>query len=130
MRQADIDDRRIDPLHDAGADDGRRRQAAMGPGRRRCGGALAPHRPRLGGGPDIVEIIVKNLGVKAQMIDTAWAGIIPALYANKFDCIVSAMTMTKERAEKVLFSMPYADASNIMLLRADEERIKSGDDLS
>jgi polar amino acid transport system substrate-binding protein len=39
---------------------------------------------------------------------------------GKFDCIISAMTITKERAEKVLFSMPYADASNVIFLRADE----------
>lgn len=80
--------------------------------------------------PDIIDIMVKNLGVKAEIIDTAWAGIIPALYAGKFDCIVSAMTITKERAEKVLFSMPYADATNVILLRADEDRIKTADDLS
>lgn len=84
----------------------------------------------IGYDPDIIEIMVKNLGVKADIIDTAWAGIIPSLYANKFDCIISAMTMTKERAEKVLFSMPYAEATNVILLRADEERIKTADDLS
>ena len=74
--------------------------------------------------------MVDKLGVKAEIIDTAWSGIIPALYAKKFDCIISAMTITKERAEKVLFSMPYADASNVILLRADEDRIKTADDLS
>jgi polar amino acid transport system substrate-binding protein len=84
----------------------------------------------IGYDPDIIEIMVKNLGVKADIIDTAWAGIIPALYANKFDCIISAMTITKERAEKVLFSMPYADATNVILLRADEDHIKTADDLS
>ena len=84
----------------------------------------------IGYDPDIIEIMVKNLGVKADIIDTAWAGIIPSLYANKFDCIVSAMTMTKERADKVLFSMPYAEATNVILLRADEDRIKTADDLS
>jgi polar amino acid transport system substrate-binding protein len=84
----------------------------------------------IGYDPDIIAIMVKNLGIKADIIDTAWAGIIPSLYANKFDCIISAMTMTKERAEKVLFSMPYAEATNVILLRADEERIKSADDLS
>jgi len=84
----------------------------------------------IGYDPDIIEIMVKNLGVEADIIDTAWAGIIPSLYANKFDCIISAMTMTKERAEKVLFSMPYAEATNVILLRADEERIKTADDLS
>jgi polar amino acid transport system substrate-binding protein len=80
--------------------------------------------------PDIMDLVAPKLGMKMQFIDTAWSGIIPALYAGKFDCIVSAMTITQERAEKVLFSMPYADASNVILLRADEARIKTADDLS
>jgi polar amino acid transport system substrate-binding protein len=84
----------------------------------------------IGYDPDIIEAASAKLGVKPQMIDTAWNGIIPALYAGKFDCIISAMTITKERAEKVLFSMPYADASNVILLRADEANIKTADDLS
>jgi polar amino acid transport system substrate-binding protein len=84
----------------------------------------------IGYDPDIIDHIVGKLGVKAQLVDTAWNGIIPALYAKKFDVIVSAMTITKERAQKVLFSMPYADASNVILLRANEDRIKSADDLS
>jgi len=80
--------------------------------------------------PDILAVIAPRLGVKPHFIDTAWAGIIPSLYAGKFDVIVSAMTITKERAEKVLFSMPYADASNVILLRAGETKIKTADDLS
>ena len=84
----------------------------------------------IGYDPDIIDHFVPKLGVKAQLVDTAWNGIIPALYAKKFDVIVSAMTITKERAEKVLFSMPYADASNVILLRANEDKIKTADDLS
>ena len=84
----------------------------------------------IGYDPDIIDHFIPKLGVKAQLVDTAWNGIIPALYAKKFDVIISAMTITKERAEKVLFSMPYADASNVILLRADETRIKTADDLS
>lgn len=84
----------------------------------------------IGYDPDIMAIIGPKMGVKPHFIDTAWAGIIPSLYANKFDCIVSAMTITAPRAEKVLFSMPYADASNVILLRAGETKIKTADDLS
>ena len=80
--------------------------------------------------PDIIAEAMHKLGVKAQLIDTAWNGIIPALYAKKFDCIISAMTITAERAQKVLFSMPYADASNVIFLRADETIVKTADDLS
>jgi polar amino acid transport system substrate-binding protein len=84
----------------------------------------------IGYDPDIIDVWAPKLGAKPQLVDTAWNGIIPALYANKFDVIVSAMTITKERAEKVLFSMPYADASNVILLRANEDKIKTADDLS
>jgi polar amino acid transport system substrate-binding protein len=84
----------------------------------------------IGYDPDIIDTFIPKLGVKAQLVDTAWNGIIPALYAKKFDVIISAMTITKERAEKVLFSMPYADASNVILLRAGEDKIKTADDLS
>jgi polar amino acid transport system substrate-binding protein len=80
--------------------------------------------------PDIIADAMPKLGVKAQLIDTAWNGIIPALYAKKFDCIISAMTITAERAQKVLFSMPYADASNVIFLRADETIVTKADDLS
>ena len=80
--------------------------------------------------PDIADLMVPKIGAKAQFVDTQWSGIIPALYAKKFDCIISAMTITKERAEKVLFSMPYADASNVILLRSGETDIKTADDLS
>ena len=84
----------------------------------------------IGYDPDIIDQFIPKLGVKAQLVDTAWNGIIPALYAKKFDVIISAMTITKERAEKVLFTMPYADASNVILLRAAEDKIKTADDLS
>jgi polar amino acid transport system substrate-binding protein len=84
----------------------------------------------IGYDPDIANLMVPKIPAKAEFIDTQWSGIIPALYARKFDCIISAMTITKERAEKVLFSMPYADASNMVLLRAGETAIKTAEDLS
>jgi len=79
---------------------------------------------------DIASVLCDKLGVKPQFVDTAWAGIIPALYAGKFDCIISGMTITAARAQKVLFSMPYADASNAVLARASDSDVNSAADLS
>ena len=79
---------------------------------------------------DIAAVLCDKLGVKPQFVDTAWAGIIPALYAGKFDCIISGMTITAARAKKVLFSMPYADASNAVLVRASDTSVTSAADLS
>jgi polar amino acid transport system substrate-binding protein len=79
---------------------------------------------------DIAQKIADKIGVKVTFIDTDWAGIIPALYAHKFDVIMSGMTMTAERAQKINFSQPYGDASVIILLRANETGIKTAADLS
>jgi len=100
-----------------------------------CEAVLPPFTFREGGkivgyDVDVAELICKPLGVKPEMIDTAWAGVIPALYAGRFDIIMSQMTYTKERIEKVGFAIPYVEASLALLVRADEVgKIKTTDDL-
>jgi polar amino acid transport system substrate-binding protein len=80
---------------------------------------------------DLAELLCKSLGVKPNFIDTAWAGVIPSLYTKKFDVIMSSMSYTKERLERVAFSIPYAEASQALLVRAaDVATIKSGTDLN
>lgn len=80
---------------------------------------------------ELAELLCKSLGVKPNFIDTAWAGVIPSLYAKKFDVIMSSMSYTKERLERVAFSIPYAEASQALLVRAaDAATIKSGADLN
>jgi polar amino acid transport system substrate-binding protein len=79
---------------------------------------------------DIANKFAEKLGVKAKFVDTEWNGILPALIAKKFDTILSGMTITKERAEKLNFSMPYAEATNVILIRENEASIKTAEDLS
>jgi polar amino acid transport system substrate-binding protein len=80
---------------------------------------------------DLADIFCKTLGVKPTVIDTAWAGVIPSLYSGKFDIIMSAMSYTAERVKRVGFSLPYAEASQAMLVRIDDANtIKSPKDLN
>lgn len=101
-----------------------------------CEAAYVPFTYRLEGkivGYDVelAEVLCKTIGVKPNFIDTAWAGVIPSLYAKKFDVIMSSMSYTKERLERVAFSIPYAEASQALLVRAaDSVSIKSGSDLN
>jgi polar amino acid transport system substrate-binding protein len=80
-----------------------------------------------------VEIVAKYLepiGVKPIFTDTQWSGVIPALYAGRFD-VVPTMSYTKERLERVRFSIPYADASQALLIRAaDKVKVKTIGDMS
>ena len=47
------------------------------------------------------------MGVKLELVPTAWDGIIPALLAGKFDVIIGGMTITPKRNLTVNFSAPY-----------------------
>ena len=79
---------------------------------------------------EIGQHFADKLGVKVKFVDTEWSGIIPALYTKKFDAILSGMTITKDRAEKVLFSQPYAEASNVVLIRAGDTTVTTAADLA
>ncbi|MCP5162747.1 MAG: transporter substrate-binding domain-containing protein [Hahellaceae bacterium] len=48
-----------------------------------------------------------EIKAKCEWIIQAWDGIIPGLLARKYDAVMSSMSITAERAEKVLFSEPY-----------------------
>jgi polar amino acid transport system substrate-binding protein len=79
---------------------------------------------------DLADVICEDLGVKAEIVDTAWTGVIPSLYAKKFDMIMTSLSYTAERMQRVGYSIPYAEASMAMLIRAtDVGAIKSTDDL-
>lgn len=80
---------------------------------------------------DLAAVLCASLGVEAEFIDTQWSGVIPALYAGRFDVIMSSMSYRKERLEKVAFSIPYAEASQALLIRAEDAgAITSVSDLS
>jgi polar amino acid transport system substrate-binding protein len=80
---------------------------------------------------DLAKLLFAPLGVKVEMIDTAWAGVIPALYAGNFDAIMTSLTYTKERIAKVGYSIPYAEATQEMLIRtSDEGAIKNLDGMA
>lgn len=79
---------------------------------------------------DLLARFVQPLGIKAEFIDTQWSGVIPALYAGRFD-MIPGVSYTKERMERVRFSIPYADASQALLIRAaDAGKIKTIEDMS
>src|SRR4051812_44122994 len=80
---------------------------------------------------DLAQSLWAWHGIKPEFVDTAWAGVIPSLYAKKFDVIMSSMSYTAERVKRVGFSIPYAEASQALLIRAgDADKIKGTADLN
>ncbi len=76
-----------------------------------------------------MKAVAKEMGLKPKFVNIAWTGIIPGLIAHKYDCICSAMTITPERAKTVYFSRPYFVASQVIVVRANDNRIHGVKDL-
>lgn len=65
---------------------------------------------------DIAQKIADSIGVKLEIIDMKFDGLLPALTAGKIDLIVSGMTPTDERKQSVDFSVVYYEARQTMLV--------------
>ncbi|WP_425059514.1 basic amino acid ABC transporter substrate-binding protein [Sporomusa carbonis] len=78
---------------------------------------------------DLMKALGKQMGVEVQIVNTAFDGLIPALESGQIDVIASAMTITEERAQKVNFSKPYYKSGLSIVVKADNNTIKSFKDL-
>lgn len=56
---------------------------------------------------DLGNAVCAEIKTECEWVIQAWDGIIPGLLARKYDAIFSSMSITPERAEKVLFSDGY-----------------------
>ena len=65
---------------------------------------------------DMAKRMAKAMDVKLELVSTAWDGIIPALLTNKFDIIMSGMTVTQGRNIKVNFADPYIVVGQTILI--------------
>ncbi len=80
---------------------------------------------------DLARLMAKSMGVELVIVNTQWDGIIPALLTEKFDILMSGMTITPERNLQVNFSDPYIVIGQSILLNAKlADRIKSHEDLN
>jgi ABC-type amino acid transport substrate-binding protein len=59
---------------------------------------------------DMAEEIARRMGVKVAWEKIDFKGIVAALTAKRVDALITALTWTPERAERIAFSDPYFDA--------------------
>lgn len=63
------------------------------------------------------EVLGQQLGRKTEFVEKSFDQLIPALQAGEIDIIMSGMTITPERSEKVSFSQPYLSAGQMAIIR-------------
>ena len=78
---------------------------------------------------EIMNIICEELGVKLVLKQMNFDSVIPGIISCKFDCGMSGISVTPERAKNVLFTDAYCLAAQCIVVRADST-IASKSDLS
>ena len=78
---------------------------------------------------DLIRALGKEMGVKVEISNIAFDGLIPALEAGNIDVIISGMTINDARKKKVLFSDPYYESGLTMVVAANNNNIKAFKDL-
>ncbi|BBK78256.1 ABC transporter substrate-binding protein [Clostridium butyricum] len=79
---------------------------------------------------DIAQAVADDLGVKLEIKDMDFDGLLVALQGDKVDMVFAGMTPTEERKQNADFSDIYYTATHRFILRSGEEgSVKSFDDL-
>ena len=77
---------------------------------------------------DVSEEVAKYLGVKLEIVETAWSALIPSLQTQKIDLLAAAMLITPQRQEVVDFSMPVYPYCEALVVKASDTKPYSGID--
>jgi polar amino acid transport system substrate-binding protein len=78
---------------------------------------------------DASKELGKRLGIKIEHVPTAWKGVIMSLKTKKFDIIWSGMSVTEEREKEIAFTKPYIMEKQVIVVKADNKKIKGLKDL-
>ncbi len=66
---------------------------------------------------DVANALCIEMKSRCTFVESSWEGIIPGLRANKFDAIVSSMSITDDRKKVVAFSDKYYQTPTIMIAK-------------
>jgi glutamine transport system substrate-binding protein len=75
------------------------------------------------------DAIAKDLGLDYKWQTMDFNGIIPALQSKSIDAAIAGITIKSAREKVVDFSYPYYDAGLVILVRADNDSVKTLEDL-
>jgi cyclohexadienyl dehydratase len=79
---------------------------------------------------DAAVELAKDLGVKVQFVPADWKTLVNGVVADKYDIVMSGVSMSLERAKVAGFTQPYFEFSTVPVLRKkNAERFKSWADI-
>lgn len=78
---------------------------------------------------DLADALAAKLGVKAEMVQQQWDGLVPALQRGNFDIILNGLEITPEHQQQIAMSRPYYVYAQQLMVRRETEGITKLEDL-
>ena len=75
--------------------------------------------------PDLIRAIAKEAQINIQLVNVEWAGLFGGLITQKFDMVISSVTVLEERKERMAFSDPYLKSGLALVIRKNQKDIDS-----
>lgn len=79
---------------------------------------------------DLAQAIGQRLGVEVELVNVGFDSLYDALYAGRFDAIISALPYDPLLYGDVAYSISYFNAGQVLVVRTDEKGISEVKDLS
>lgn len=79
---------------------------------------------------DLIKALEKQMDVKFEIITAAWDGLFVGLTSDKYDMIISATSITKERQENYEQSIPYLASGQVIVVNKENNTITTAEDLT
>lgn len=74
---------------------------------------------------DTLAEICKRINCVPNFVETSWDGMIIAVSNGEYDMAADGITITEERKEQVDFSVGYIRTDQVLLVRKDEDRFST-----
>jgi len=78
---------------------------------------------------DLIDALAREAGFDYELVNIEWNGLFGGLITNKYDLVISSVTILEERKQRMAFSMPYLKSGLSLVVRREEENIKSLEDV-
>jgi polar amino acid transport system substrate-binding protein len=70
---------------------------------------------------DLANALAAKLGVKAQLVQNSWDGLVPALERGNFDIILNGLEITDEHRQQIAMSRPYYAYAQQIVVRREKD---------
>lgn len=77
---------------------------------------------------DIAKELAERIDVEAEFVAQDFSGLIPGLQKDKFDILVSQVTITEDRQKQVDFTEPYITNEVKVIVTEDNNEVQSVED--